>query len=212
MDLAALTWKYIRRLPDLGMLNAYGLTNHGAAACAPELRRSLDSALNVIPNLYPEFIKGAETAIRETLEALEIYRQALGPHFRAVELNYSCPNSAEEIAQNVDQGLQCSLEVRRRYLLEYIRQLHLPYIQASSYSYEQTVQSIANAHDPRAIPTMIEVMADTVPRLTGGAQLIAAAFLGDKAKAAEYNRQALEIGTKVRSRPEIAIIRWAMMP
>jgi hypothetical protein len=38
----------------------------------------------------------------------------------------------------------------------------------------------------------------------------AAAFLGDKAKAAEYNRQALEIGTKVRSRPEIAIIRLQM--
>ena len=110
-----LTWKYIRRLPGLGMLNAYGLTNHGAAACAPEIRRSCDLGLHVIPNLYPEFIKGTETAVRETLEALEIYRQALGPHFWAVELNYSCPNSAEEIAQNIGQGLHCSREVRRHY-------------------------------------------------------------------------------------------------
>ena len=110
-----LTWKYIRRLPDMGMLNAYGLTNHGAAACAPDIRRSCDLGLKVIPNFYPEFIKGTETAIRETLEALEIYRQALGPHFWAVELNYSCPNSAEEIAQNVDQCLQCSREVRKHY-------------------------------------------------------------------------------------------------
>ncbi len=110
-----LTWKYIRRLPELGMLNAYGLTNHGVAACAPDIRRSCDLGLNVIPNLYPEFIKGTETAIRETLEALEIYRQALGPHFWALELNYSCPNSAEEIAQNVAQGIECSQAVRRQY-------------------------------------------------------------------------------------------------
>ncbi len=74
-----LTWKYIRRLPDLGMLNAYGLTNHGAAVCAPDIRRSCAAGLHLIPNLYPEFIKGTETAIRETLEALEIYRQSFGP-------------------------------------------------------------------------------------------------------------------------------------
>lgn len=110
-----LTWKYIRRLPGMGMLNAYGLTNHGVAACAPELRRSVELGFNVVPNLYPEFIKGVEIAIRETLEALEIYRRALGPHFWALELNYSCPNSAEEIAQNVNQGLKCTREVRRRY-------------------------------------------------------------------------------------------------
>ena len=110
-----LTWRYIRRLPELGMLNAYGLTNHGMAVCAPDIRRSCEAGFHVIPNLYPEFIKGTATAIRETLEALEICRQSLGPHFWAVELNYSCPNSAEEIAQNVAQGLQCSQEVRRRY-------------------------------------------------------------------------------------------------
>ncbi len=109
------TWKYIRRLPELGMLNAYGLTNDGAAVSGPDIRRACEASFNVIPNLYPEFIKGTETAIQETLEALEIYRLALGQHFWAVELNYSCPNSAEEIARNVAQGLQCSQEVRRRY-------------------------------------------------------------------------------------------------
>ena len=110
-----LTWKYIRRLPSLGLLNAYGLTNHGAAAAAPDIRRSLELGFRVIPNLYPEFIKGTESAITETLEALEIYRQALGPHFWAVELNYSCPNSAEEIARNVDQGLKCTRQVRQQF-------------------------------------------------------------------------------------------------
>jgi dihydroorotate dehydrogenase (NAD+) catalytic subunit len=110
-----LTWKYLRRLPESGMLNAYGLTNEGAAACAPQLRRSRELGYHVIPNFYPEFAKGTDTAIRETLEALEIYQQNLGPYFEALELNYSCPNSAEAIRENVAQGLRCTREVRVRF-------------------------------------------------------------------------------------------------
>jgi dihydroorotate dehydrogenase len=110
-----LTWKYIRRLPDMGLLNAYGLTNDGVEACAPDIRRACDLGLRVIPNLYPEFIKGTDPAIQETLEAVTIYQQRLGPHFWALELNYSCPNSEEAIARNVVQALQCTREVRSLY-------------------------------------------------------------------------------------------------
>jgi dihydroorotate dehydrogenase len=110
-----LTWRYIRRLPDKGMLNAYGLTNEGVAACAPHLKRSREAGFRVIPNFYPEFAKGTETAIAETLEAAEIYRQSLGPYFEALELNYSCPNSIEAIRENVAQGLACTREVRARF-------------------------------------------------------------------------------------------------
>jgi dihydroorotate dehydrogenase len=110
-----LTWKYIRRLPEMGMLNAYGLTNAGVEAGAPDIRRACDAGFRVIPNLYPEFIKGTDTAIQETMAAAALYRQHLGPLFRALELNFSCPNSAEAIAQNVAQGLQCAREVRRGY-------------------------------------------------------------------------------------------------
>jgi dihydroorotate dehydrogenase len=109
------TWKYIRRLPDMGMLNAYGLTNAGVAAIAAGIRETCDLGLNVIPNLYPEFIKGADQAIQDAHEALEIYRRSLGPHFHALELNFSCPNSEEAIAENVLQGLQCIQSVRQRY-------------------------------------------------------------------------------------------------
>ncbi len=107
-----LTWKYIRRLPHMGMLNAYGLTNDGAAAVAPEIKRALGEGFFVIPNLYPEFAKGTEIAIQETLEALDIYRENLGPQFTAVELNFSCPNSTEAIAANVEQSLACTRQVR----------------------------------------------------------------------------------------------------
>jgi dihydroorotate dehydrogenase len=110
-----LTWKYIRRLPNMGLLNAYGLTNDGVEACAPDIRRACNQGFKIIPNLYPEFIKGTDIAIQETLEAVAIYQQHLGPHFGALELNFSCPNSQEAMAQNVVQGLQCLREVRRRY-------------------------------------------------------------------------------------------------
>jgi dihydroorotate dehydrogenase len=109
------TWKYIRRLPDMGMVNAYGLTNAGVEACAADIRRACDGGLTVIPNLYPEFIKGTDTAIRETLEAVEIYCRRLGPLFKALELNYSCPNSEEAIAKNVVQAIQCTRKVRSLY-------------------------------------------------------------------------------------------------
>ncbi len=109
------TWKYIRRLPGKGMLNAYGLTNAGVAACAPRIRAAADLGFKVIPNFYPEFIRGTEAAIQETLEALEIYRETLGPHFWALELNFSCPNSAEELSANAAQGLRCAQEVRKQY-------------------------------------------------------------------------------------------------
>jgi dihydroorotate dehydrogenase len=110
-----LTWKNIRRLPDMGLLNAYGLTNPGAEACAAEIKRAGDLGLKVVPNFYPEFIKGTDMAIRETLEAVAIYGHRLGPMFKALELNYSCPNSEEAIAHNMVQALQCALEVRQSY-------------------------------------------------------------------------------------------------
>jgi dihydroorotate dehydrogenase len=110
-----LTWKYIRRLGNTGMLNAYGLTNDGVEACAPAIKTACEGGLKVVPNLYPEFIKGTSAAIKETLEAVAIYQQHLGPHFWALELNYSCPNSEEAIAKNVVQALQCTRKVRSLY-------------------------------------------------------------------------------------------------
>ena len=110
-----LTWKYIRRLPDQGMLNAYGLTNQGAEAYAREIKVAGDRGFKVIPNYYPEFAKGTELAIKDALEALEIYRQIMGPDFWALELNYSCPNSEEAIRENVAQGLKCTQAVRGKF-------------------------------------------------------------------------------------------------
>jgi dihydroorotate dehydrogenase len=110
-----LTWKYIRRIPGLGMLNAYGLTNQGVEVCAEEMRQSCEAGIRVIPNYYPEFAKGTETAIRETLESISLYHKIIGPEFWALELNFSCPNAQEDITENVNQGITCVNRIRQDY-------------------------------------------------------------------------------------------------
>ena len=67
------TWKYVQRLPDMGMLNAYGLTNNGVEEHAEQIAISRRKGFNVIPNFYPEFNKGEEIAIKETLEAVGLF-------------------------------------------------------------------------------------------------------------------------------------------
>lgn len=163
-----LTWKYIRRLPDMGMLNAYGLTNAGVAACAPDLRGAGDLGFQVIPNFYPEFIKGTETAIRETLEAIGIYQREMGARFWALELNYSCPNSAEAIAENVVQALQCTRTVRERhpslFLIAKISICH-PY----EFAQELERAGVGAIHAINTIPYEIIWPADRFPRSPLGA-------------------------------------------
>ena len=110
-----LTWRYIKRLPHRGMLNAYGLTNAGVEVGAQDIKASGDLGFKVIPNFYPEFAKGTQTAIQETLEGLALYQRILGTYFWALELNYSCPNSQEAIRENVQQGLRCTQAVRQQY-------------------------------------------------------------------------------------------------
>lgn len=108
-----LTWKYIQRLPGLGMLNAYGLTNPGVEVCAAKIRASLQTGFQVIPNFYPEFAKGEAVAIAETQAAVAIYSRILGSAFWALELNFSCPNSREEIRRNVTQVINCVRRLRQ---------------------------------------------------------------------------------------------------
>lgn len=109
------TWKYIQRLPQMGMLNAYGLTNPGVEILAPKITKSVERGWRVIPNFYPEFAKGLDTAVRETLQALEIYRRNLDTAFSALEINFSCPNSREAIRDNVAHGLALIRQVRENY-------------------------------------------------------------------------------------------------
>ena len=75
------TWKYVQRLPNMGMLNAYGLTK----------------------------------AIQEILEAIEIFCFYFETEKWILELNFSCPNSEEAIAENIQMALRCATKVKKLY-------------------------------------------------------------------------------------------------
>lgn len=101
------TWKYISELPNRSILNAYGLTNDGVDICAEGMVEPIRSGHRIIPNFFPEFSKGLETAIDEIREAVDIYRHKLASAFWAMELNISCPNSREKVEENIGHASQC---------------------------------------------------------------------------------------------------------
>jgi dihydroorotate dehydrogenase (NAD+) catalytic subunit len=109
------TWKYVQKLGNMGILNAYGLTNDGIIANAIEINRAIDKNYLVIPNFYPEFAKGQEIAVRKTIFALHILECELSTNFLAVELNYSCPNSKEKIKENIEDAICCTKAIRQEF-------------------------------------------------------------------------------------------------
>ncbi len=95
------TWKCIRDLPGMGMLNAYGLTNPGIIVCGDKISSSIDKEYNVIPNYFPQFGGNLDLTIKLTEEAIRSLAQKLGDHFWAIELNFSCPNDKTAIKDNI---------------------------------------------------------------------------------------------------------------
>ncbi|MBI4709355.1 MAG: hypothetical protein HY764_04090 [Candidatus Portnoybacteria bacterium] len=116
------SWRCIRIIkdPSLGLVNAYGLTNKGVKYHAKKIAKARQLGVKVIPNFYPEFSKGTEIAIKETLDAISIYRLELGDEFWALEISYSCPNdrsnaclsSPVKITENMEQAIRCTKEIR----------------------------------------------------------------------------------------------------
>lgn len=102
------TWKYIQKMPNGGMLNAYGLTNPGIVKCANKFKNN--GKTMVIPSFYPEFSKSGDTAIYETRVAVGLLDEIGVP---AIELNFSCPNSEEIIGKNMKGSLACVRELKK---------------------------------------------------------------------------------------------------
>jgi len=100
------TWKFIQRLPGKGLLNAYGLTNKGVNKIARKIKKSIQKGYQVIPNYFPKFDKGIDIATNEATEAIKILHETLGSSFWIIELNFSCPNSKEKIAENMENAVE----------------------------------------------------------------------------------------------------------
>jgi len=94
------TWGCVRDLPNMGMLNAYGLTNPGVEICAREIMRSIKAGYNVIPNFFPDF-QNTLLAAPETELAIMIMQHELKDKLWAIELNFSCPNDKVAIEKNI---------------------------------------------------------------------------------------------------------------
>jgi dihydroorotate dehydrogenase len=109
------TWKYVQKLENNGLLNAYGLTNPGVAACAKKIKNSCELGFNVIPSFYLELSLPLHKAIARTSRAMKIYRNILGNYFEALELNLSCPNSGEDITKNMKAAIVCIKEIKKEY-------------------------------------------------------------------------------------------------
>jgi dihydroorotate dehydrogenase len=182
-----LTWKYIQRIPETacGMINAYGLTNAGAKECAKKIWYARQKGYNVIPNFYPEFIKGTDQAIEETLKAIEIYEETLPSNFWAIELNFSCPNSAECIRDNIEQGSLCATAVRKRFP-DLIVIAKISYIHPYEFAEELEDVGVDAIHAVNTIPYQF-IYPDQVSPL---ASIGGGGVSGDPAgeKAFEYNK------------------------
>lgn len=110
------TWKYIKRLPDNGILNAYKLTNDGIGIHAPQIGRVAHKGIKVIPNFYPEFSKGKNICLpaAETVEIMKILWKylPLSTSIQPLELNFSCPNSPKDRAKNVEEIIHCARGIK----------------------------------------------------------------------------------------------------
>ena len=109
------TWKYIKKIPNFGILNAYGLTNFGVLINVRGLSLSGRFGIDFIPNIYPEFSRGTKTAINQVIEVIGMYKKVLQKHLWAVELNFSCPNSTEAITRNTLSGKECIKAVEKKF-------------------------------------------------------------------------------------------------
>jgi len=109
------TWRCIQNIGNRGMLNAYGLTNPGVEAIAPKIARAIAKGFKVIPSFYPQFIHGQAKAIEETGQAIEIYHHYMEFSFWVLELNFSCPNSAEKIKENMADAVALIKDIKQKY-------------------------------------------------------------------------------------------------
>lgn len=111
------TWfKYAKRIEDeIGFQNAIGLTNRGVEYCAPKILDSIETGIDVIPNLYVDFRQGFDWAVEKTRQALNIYESTLGEHFNCLIKNDSCHNSGEDIAKTIRCNILLTGWIKKHY-------------------------------------------------------------------------------------------------
>lgn len=108
------TWTCIQKIGQNGLLNAYGLTNNGIFVNAPLIASAQYRGFMIVPNFYPQFVKGQDEAIADTTLACQVYQYFL-EEFSTLELNFSCPNSKEKIQENMTDGVACAKAIKQAF-------------------------------------------------------------------------------------------------
>jgi dihydroorotate dehydrogenase (NAD+) catalytic subunit len=106
------TWGCIRDLPNMGMINAYELTNDGVASCAKGINLAIKKGFDVIPNFFPEFGDDFELTLLNIKDSIEIFYRKLEEKFWAIELNFSCPNDKVTIEKNIAKAVKLVSRLR----------------------------------------------------------------------------------------------------
>jgi len=102
-----LTWKYVQKIDEDGLLNAYGQTNDGVLVNAEKIALAIKDGYQVIPNFFPQFSQGIDQVIDDISFAVDTYRHFLGKNFWALEFDFSCHNADKEVAENMANALAC---------------------------------------------------------------------------------------------------------
>lgn len=185
-----LTWKYVQKIGAIGMLNAYGLTNNGVTTNASEISRMIRRGHKVIPSFYPEFVKGRDIAIKETIEAVSVYSWFMNERwharndFWALELNFSCPNSKEKIRANIADSLACVKAVRQ-YNPKICIITKISYVHPYEFAWELVIAGANIIHAINAIPFNIIFSRPSPLSQAGGGAISGGPAL---ARALEYNK------------------------
>jgi|GEM_PF-1829331 len=93
--------KYVKRLPDGGIVNAYNLTNEGMLGESRKILKNAQCGIRIIPQLYVGFSgNDLPTWLHDFSETVCRFKEILADYFFASELSYHCPNNHEEAILN----------------------------------------------------------------------------------------------------------------
>jgi len=112
------TWKFIKRLPDIGLLNACAHHNAGIEKNASEIKKLLEKEnASIILSIFPDFssFKSKSEAIMSVINTVAMAKKILGSYFWAYELSIYCPNIKEEAEKNVEISLECVPVLKRTF-------------------------------------------------------------------------------------------------
>lgn len=109
------TWKYIQLLGNDGMLNACGIANKGAKKEAKKIGKSVKKYKNFIPNFFPDFTKGDDDVWEQTNKTIKALIFRLGELFHALVLNFSCPNTEEDITRIIKSASLLVRKINQKY-------------------------------------------------------------------------------------------------